>query len=65
MANAGEYLLDPKQVVPVSKSAEGIMDAKFIPWQNAALLGDLFTRAGVTSLLTHLVSEGRLVVSIA
>lgn len=65
VAENDEYLLNPRLVKPVSKPAEGIMGARFISWQKAALLGDMFTRAGVASLIAHLVSASRLVVSIA
>ena len=34
-----------------SKAAELILGSKFIPWQSAARLGDLFTRSAVGSLL--------------
>ena len=60
-----EYLLNPQMITPVSKSAEGIMGARFISWQKAAMLGDLFTRGGVATLIGHLVSVGRLNVTLA
>ncbi|MCH7641427.1 NUDIX domain-containing protein [Patescibacteria group bacterium] len=59
------YVLDEGLVSPVSKSAEGIMSAGFIPWQKAALVGDIFTIAGVARLTAYLESEGRLVISLA
>jgi len=64
-AKGDEYVFDEKLVKPVSKSAEGIMGASFIPWQQAALVGDMFTIAGVSRLVTYLESEGRLVISLA
>jgi len=65
VADGNEYLLNPQLVKPVSKSGEGIMGARFISWQKAAMLGDLFTRGGVASLIGHLVSVGRLNVTLA
>jgi len=64
-ANGDEYMLDENLIKPISESAEGIMGASFIPWQQAALVGDMFTRAGVISLVAYLESEGRLVISLA
>src|SRR3990172_1548795 len=60
VADGNDYNLNPDSITPVTKTAEGIMGARFISWQMAVMLGDLFTRGGVASLLGHLVSEGRL-----
>lgn len=54
------YVLDEKVVTPVSKAAEGIMGSRFIPWMEAAELGDMMTLSALSRLLAYLFSEGKL-----
>jgi 8-oxo-dGTP pyrophosphatase MutT (NUDIX family) len=53
------YVLNEKVVTPVSKAAEGIMGSRFIPWTEAAKLGDMMTLSALSRLLVYLFSEGK------
>jgi len=52
-------VLDESPLAQRSRLAEAIGEALFIPWYDAAQLGDLFTNAAVARLLVHLRNHGR------
>jgi len=51
------WIVKPGILKPVDKAAEGILKSIFIPWGQAALLGDAFTRCGVVALLVKVLKN--------
>jgi len=46
------YKIDPQLLTPKTKQAELIMKSQFFSWREAVLVGDLFTRGILASLLS-------------
>ena len=53
----GVLRVDPAS--SAAKAAEGILKCRFLPWFDAAGLGDLFTLGGIARLQRHIFVQGK------